>query len=37
VHEEASWDFLDDLFDLIAKHRAVAWPSHAALFDLKPN
>ena len=34
VHEEASWAFLDDLFGLIAKHPAVAWPSHAALFNL---
>jgi hypothetical protein len=37
VHEEASWAFLDDLFDLTAKHRAVAWPSHAPLFDLRPS
>ena len=34
VHEEASWTFLDDLLGLIAKHPAVEWPSHAALFGL---
>ena len=29
VHEEASWAFLEDLFGLIAKHPAVAWPPHS--------
>lgn len=34
VHEEANWAFLDDLFGLIAKHPAITWPSHAAMFGL---
>lgn len=34
VHEEGSWDFLDDLLAIVARHPAIAWPSHAALFDL---
>ena len=33
-HEEGNWSFLDDLLELIAKHPAVEWPSHPALFDL---
>jgi hypothetical protein len=34
VHEDASWAFLDDLFELTSKHAAIAWPSHSALFNL---
>jgi hypothetical protein len=34
VHEEASWDFLDELFGLTAKHPAVAWPAAGELFRL---
>jgi peptidoglycan/xylan/chitin deacetylase (PgdA/CDA1 family) len=34
VHEGANWAFLDDLFRLIAKHPAVGWSPHPALFDL---
>lgn len=34
VHEEKSWDFLDELFGLAAKHRAVVWPEVGELFGL---
>jgi hypothetical protein len=34
VHEEKSWDLLDELFGLIAKHPAVAWPKTRELFGL---
>ena len=32
VHEEASWDLLDELLGTIAKHPAVRWPSVGELF-----
>jgi peptidoglycan/xylan/chitin deacetylase (PgdA/CDA1 family) len=34
VHEEASWDFLDELLGLTANHPAVAWPTIRDLFHL---
>jgi hypothetical protein len=34
VHEAASWVFLDDLFNLISTHPAVAWSSPRKLFQL---
>ena len=37
AHEEASSSLLDDLLAIIAKHPAVAWPSHAKLFGLTPS
>ena len=36
VHAEASWDFLDELLGLIAKHPAVHWPAVEELFGLPP-
>ena len=36
VHEEASWDFLDELLGSIAKHPAVRWPAVEELFGLPP-
>lgn len=32
VHEQASWDFLDVLFGMSAKHPAIVWPPVAELF-----
>ena len=38
VHEEASWELLDELFGMLAKHPAVAWPKVGELFGIKgPN
>lgn len=40
VHEEASWGFLDEVFQLAANHPAVRWPSIEELFrlgDAGPN
>ena len=34
VHQEESWDFLDELFGLTAKHPAVAWPTVEDVFGL---
>jgi len=34
VHQEASWDILDELFGLTASHPAATWPSIPELFDL---
>lgn len=35
VHEEESWDFLDELLGSITKHPAVRWPTVGALFGLR--
>jgi hypothetical protein len=34
VHEEESWNFLEELFSLTAKHPAVRWPKIGELFGL---
>jgi hypothetical protein len=34
VHEDASWDFLDALLRLLARHPAARWPEIGALFGL---
>lgn len=36
VHQRASWDFLDELLGLIARHPAVHWPAIGELFELRP-
>lgn len=37
VHQEGSWEFLDELLSVTARHPATAWPSAATLFDLSPR
>ncbi len=34
IHQPASWAFLDELFETIARHPVVAWPPVAELFGL---
>jgi len=34
VHQDASWDFLDELLALTARHPGVIWPSTEELFQL---
>jgi hypothetical protein len=36
VHEPESWNFLDELFDLVADHPAISWPAIGALFGAAP-
>lgn len=34
IHEEASWDFLDELFGITASHPGIGWPSISKLLHL---
>jgi peptidoglycan/xylan/chitin deacetylase (PgdA/CDA1 family) len=36
MHQDASWDFLDELFSLTGRHPASVWPSIPQLFALPP-
>ena len=37
VHGEESWSLLEEVFALLRRHPAVAWPTIPALFDLAPG
>jgi hypothetical protein len=37
VHQQGSWDFLDELLPLLSRHPAAEWPPIATLFALRPG
>jgi len=37
IHQQGTWDFLDELLDALMRHPAVSWPETAELFALSPE
>jgi len=37
IHQERTWDFLEELLDILARHPAASWPRIADLFALSPS